>query len=121
MSKSENILAFEAALRESRELQEKFEAAKKRIADNKEASCDGEMLVKAAAEVGFTLTVAEIERSFAQNQELSDDELASVAGGFDWCWSDYDCVMFYYSNCYSNYISDPQPTDENSSKTQRSL
>ena len=49
MSKSENILAFEAALKENKELFEKFTAAKKRIAENKEAASDGELLVKAAA------------------------------------------------------------------------
>ena len=35
MSKSENILAFEAALQGSKELQEKFVAAQKRIFENK--------------------------------------------------------------------------------------
>ena len=40
MSKSENILAFEAALKESKELQEKFEVSRKRIIDNKEAVSD---------------------------------------------------------------------------------
>ena len=82
MSKSENILAFEAALKENKELREKYEAAQKRIIENKEAESDGEVLVKAAAEVGFTLTLEELERAMAQYQELNDEELEDVAGGW---------------------------------------
>ena len=81
MSKSENLLAFEAALKESRELQEAFETAKKRIAENKEAASDSEMLAKAAAEVGYTLSVAEIDRVLAEAQEISDEDLETVSGG----------------------------------------
>ena len=96
MSKSEKFLAFEAALKESKELQEKFEVAKKRIADNKEASCDGELIIKSAAEIGFTLTMEEMERAVAQMQELSDEELKQVVGGRGidpdtWCWFSYYC------------------------------
>lgn len=121
MSKSENILAFEAALKESKELREKYEAALKRIAESKEASCDGEVMTKAAAEVGFTLSMAELERAMAQAQELSEEDLAQVSGGAnekeEWvwcldifycfaalvhgdgdsgaaCWSDYHCIWF---------------------------
>ena len=112
MSKSEKLLAFEAALQESKELQEKFAAAQKRIIENKAASSDGEVLVKAAAEVGYTISVAEVERAFAQNQELSDEELGQVAGGLDYsCLGVYCCfVVLVHENsgidgyaCYSNY------------------
>ena len=120
MSKSENILAFEAALKENKDLREQYEAALKRIAENKEAASDGEVLAKAAAEVGFTLTMAELERAMAQAQKLDDEDLAQVSGGTDeeewiWCldiwycfaalihgdgdtgaacWSDYHCMFF---------------------------
>ena len=112
MSKSENIKALEAALQESKELQENFETAAKRIMENKEASCDGELLVKAAAEVGYTLNVAELERAFAQIQELSDEELGQISGGLDYsCLGVYCCfVVLIHENsgidgyaCYSNY------------------
>ena len=100
MSKSETLMAFEAALKESKELQEKFVAAQKRIVEKNEASSEGELLVKAAAEVGFTLTMAEIERAFAENQELSDEELDNVAGGASnatgLCWKDYACSFVYH-------------------------
>ena len=94
MSKSENIKAFEAALKENKELQEKFAAAQKRIMENKEASSNGEVLVKAAAEIGYTLTMAELERAFAQIQELNDEELGQVAGGLDYsCLGVYCCFV----------------------------
>ena len=131
MSKSENILAFEAALKESKELQEKYAAAQKRISEAKEASSDGELIVKAAAEIGFTLTVAELERALAQVEELNEEELGNVSGGaataealclYDYycytaymhdndgkkdrpCWSDYYCVAISnYEEGYESYI-----------------
>ena len=91
MSKSETLLAFEAALKNSKELQEKFAAAMKRIAENKEAASDAELLVKAAAEVGFTLNTAEMERLIAQMQEISDEDLSKVAGE-NWS-SDYSLYL----------------------------
>ena len=103
MSQFENIVAFEAALKESKELQEKFEAAKKRIVENKEAANDVEMVVKAAAEVGFTLTVAETERSIVAAQEINDEELANVSGGSDYgsenggCVFNHSCLFFFCS------------------------
>ena len=81
MGKFENILTFEAALQGSKELQEKFASAKARIAESGEAASDAELLVKAAAEVGYTLTVEELERAIAQAQEVNEEELAKVAGG----------------------------------------
>ena len=92
------MLAFEAALKENKELQDKFAAAKKRIVENKEAEDNAEALVKAAAEIGFTLTVAEVERAIAEAQELSDEDLAKVAGGSsekpdEWCMADYYCIL----------------------------
>ena len=115
MSKSENILAFEAALNENAELREKFTAAEKRIYSNKEAENLGELLVKSAAEVGYTLSVTELERAFAQAQELSEEELDKVAGGTekndDWCVFSYHCFAFFLhtddgsttANCWKDY------------------
>ena len=115
MSKSENMLAFETALKENKELQEKFIATQKRIIENKEAANDGELLLKAAAEVGYPLTMAELERAFAQAQELSEEELDKVAGGTekndDWCIVTHHCFAFFLhtddgsttANCWKDY------------------
>lgn len=111
MSKSENILAFEAALTENTELKAKYDAALKRIVENKEAANDGEALVKAAAEVGFTLTMAELERSMAQNQALSDEDLSQVAGAGD--STDTPCLVDYSrddANCNERNIQLPNNT-----------
>ena len=107
MSKSENMIAFELALKERKELREKFVAAQKRIAENKEASNDVELLVKAAAEVGYTLTVVEIERAIAQAQEINDEDLAKVAGG-NWINADtsqslpFTCAQIVVGNDSTN-------------------
>lgn len=83
MSKSKNLEAFEAALKESRELQEKFAVAQKRIFENNEVNGNAEAVVKAASEIGFTLTVAEVERSIAEMQELNEEDLEKIAGGVE--------------------------------------
>lgn len=93
MGKFENILTFEAALQQSKELQEKFASAKARIAESGEAASDAELLVKAAAEVGYTLTVEELERAIAQAQEVNEEELAKVAGGIGDNANPDDAVM----------------------------
>ena len=114
MSKSENIKAFEAALKENKDLQDKFVAAKKRIVENKEAAGDIEMLVMAAAEVGFTLSAAEVERAIAENQELNDEELERVTGGciYCMCWMDYGCFLLYKtSRLPSNEEATPSTTE----------
>lgn len=117
MSKSENILAFEAAMRENEELLQKFVAAQKRIVENKEAANDGELMVKAAAEVGFTLTIEELERFMAQSQEVDEEELATISGGSETeqrdgeCWKDYYCHWILkftnddetYHACFHDY------------------
>ena len=79
MSKSENIKAFEAALKDNKDLQEKYEAALKRIVENKEATGDGETLAKAAAEVGFSLTMADLERKQAETVEISSSKNSSIS------------------------------------------
>ena len=115
MRKSETLKAFETALNESKELQENFVAAQKRIVENDAASSDGELLVKAAAEVGYTLTMAELERVMAQSQELSDEELNRVVGGADknddWCLFNHHCFATLRhtddgsttATCWKNY------------------
>ena len=105
-SKSENMIAFELALKERKELREKFVAAQKRIAENKEASNDVELLVKAAAEVGYTLTVVEIERAIAEAQEISDEDMAKVAGGN---WVAADSEMFMPLTCVEVVVGNDAP------------
>ena len=115
MNKSENIKAFDAALKENKELLDKFNAAAKRIMENKEAESDAGLIVKAAAEIGFTLTEAEIERQMANTQEIGDEELANVAGGnndsntfeveYTWCWLNVGCYYISRTDiCTENFF-----------------
>lgn len=81
MSKSEEIIKFETALRASEEMRKKYEEACERIARETEGQSEGEVMSKAAAELGYTVSAADIERSMADSQELDLDELEKVAGG----------------------------------------
>ena len=81
MSKSEEILRLERDMYEQPELREKLEAECKRIAEAGEAKSDGEVMVRAAAVLGYTITLEELERSAADRQELDPDELEDAAGG----------------------------------------
>ena len=121
MSRFEEIKRFDAALNASEELRRDFEGACARIAKEGEARSDSEIMAKAAGELGFNISAADLERSAAELQELDLDELENVAGGTDdgkdtfcitaWycftaalhtdtqskdvsCWSDYKCVIW---------------------------
>ena len=82
MSKSEELLRLERDLNEQPELQEKIDTEIRRIAEAGEAECDGEAMAKAAAALGYTITLEELERAAADLEKLDDDEL-DAAGGMD--------------------------------------
>ncbi len=81
IERNENIIKFEKALSVDENLRNKYEAALKKIADEKLAESDGEAMVKAAKELGYEISIDEMERSFAAIQELDDEELSDAAGG----------------------------------------
>ena len=92
MQKSDELLRFEADINADGKLRESFDAAIKRIAGAGETTNDGDAMVKAAAELGYDLSLNELERLYAESQELSDEELGAVAGGrADSCMTDYYC------------------------------
>ena len=99
----ENITAFENAMNESAELREKFAAATKRICENKEAANVGDLLSKAASEVGFKLSAADIDQAYAQSRELSDDELDNVAGDNDLEYYKSQKVTFSIPEVYETF------------------
>ena len=80
MSKSEEMLRLERDLNEQAELKAKLEAEMKRIAEAGEAACDGEAMVKAAAALGYAVTMEELDRSTADLEKLDDDELDAAGG-----------------------------------------
>ena len=103
MGKSEEMLRMERDMNEQPELKEKLDAEFKRIAEAGEAQCDGEVMVKAAAVLGYSITLEELERATAAVQELDTDEMIAVAGGVFgndgadekgheiWCLSAWHC------------------------------
>ena len=80
IEKSKNIQKFEEALSADENLREKYEAALKKIVDEKLAESDGEAMVKAAKELGFEINIGEMEQAFAAVQELDDEELENAGG-----------------------------------------
>ena len=99
MPKSDEMLRFEADLTADGKLRESFDAAVKRIAEAGEATSDGDALVKAAAELGYNLSMGELERLYADSQELSDEELDAISGGRDCiCLADYYCFTLLRHN-----------------------
>ena len=98
MSKSEEMKRLEAAMASDKELREKFSKTVDRIAGEKTVQNDGDLFAKAAQEIGFNITAADFERLDAENEEVSTDELESVAGGVDndnWCLKNYECYAVY--------------------------
>lgn len=65
---TENLKKFLEEVSKDKELAEKISAEK-----------DVSVIIETAKEMGFTLT----EEDFAENHELADDDLDSVAGGSD--------------------------------------
>ena len=92
MPKSDELLRFEADINADGKLRESFDAAVKRIVEADGVTSDGDAMVKAAAELGYDLSMGELERLYAESQELSDDELDAIAGGrANSCMTDYYC------------------------------
>ena len=81
MNKTPEMMRMETDLAASETLREKYEATMKRIAEAGEAKSDGEVFEKAAAELGYQVTAAELERLSAENEEISPDEMKQAAGG----------------------------------------
>jgi len=101
MSKTPEMMRMEADLAASEALREKFDAAMKRIAEAGEAQSDGEAFEKAAAELGYQITAAELERLSAENEEISPDEMEQAAGGFGTHDSDtHDDFCFVAWHCF---------------------
>lgn len=122
MKKSEEMLRMERDLNAQPELQKKLEAECKRITEAGEAQSDGDVMVQAAAALGYTITLEELERAAASVQELDPDELDAAGGmklayitdehGHDgWCWAAWHCygILRHTSSttprlaCWSNF------------------
>lgn len=86
------LKAFEEALKADEALLARFEEALKGVT---EAANDGEAVQKAAAQLGYELSMEDLEQAWAASQELDPTELEAVAGGqnehSDWCIGSWFC------------------------------
>ena len=98
MEKSTEMLRMEKDLNASEELREKFNSEMERIAKSGEAKSDEEVMVKAAAALGYQISLSELEQAQAEMQELDLEEMDAVAGGANdgkghstWCVAVWHC------------------------------
>lgn len=100
MTKSEEMNRLEAAMASDKELYKKFYETVDRIATENDPQSDGELFAAAAAELGYNITAADFERLYADQEEISPEELEQAAGGAagddnDSCWKDYLCSLMW--------------------------
>ena len=107
---TENLRKIEAALRGDKALAEEFKAELKRLVEEKSIANKGEAAVKAAQEVGFDVTLADLEKVKAAAQELDPEEMSKVAGGGnDFAPAEETGTCFVN---YNNFLTGPTDTDE---------
>ena len=110
--KSSELLRMERDMSEHPELREELDAEIKRIAGAGEAASDGEALVKAAAALGYTVTVEELERTAADLEKLDDNELDAAAGGKDLNYNDVEKDEKYARETCGHYYRADRSKDE---------
>lgn len=95
MKKSDELKRFETDLRMDPELNQRMDAACKRIMEEGRAQSDAELIVKAAEELGYAITAGDLERDAAAKREFDPDELAAASGGeaHGECISDWRCML----------------------------
>ena len=119
----EKMKELESRLAADKALAEKYQEALK-TAGEKGAKSDSEAISAAAAAIGIQITPEEVERSFAEGQNLSEDELKAFTGGCDngavpndeyghdgWCVAGWHCLTAFLHTeseeqgvaCWSDY------------------
>ena len=99
----ENLKKIEEALRGDRALAEKFKVELKRLIEEKSVANKDEALVKAAQEVGFEVSLADLDKAKAAVQELDPEEMSKVAGGED---DKPFAPAEEVGNCFINYLGE---------------
>ena len=77
----EELKRFENELKNNEELREKLNTVIRRIVDEGKYGSDGEVMVAAAKELGFEITIASLEQARAEAEELDLEALKAVSGG----------------------------------------
>ncbi len=120
MANENNLKRFMADLEASEELRQKLDETVERIVKTETFASDGELMMAAAAELGYEISAADFERTAAEAEDLDDAELEGVAGGWnglldlredehghdEWClfvWHCYTAVL--HTESYVSYVS----------------
>lgn len=91
MSEKKDYKSFSEALHADEEFRKKFDETCNRIVVDNNPKSEAEVLVEAAKELGYEVSLEEFERSIAELE--NDDDLEKVSGG-----KVYECDKLYY--CY---------------------
>ena len=102
MGEFKDYKQFDIDMDASQELVEQYNEILHRIAVDETAESDADAVIKAAKELGYTITAADLERAMARNEKMDLEELESVSGGSDLCWKDYSCVVAYHTSTVDN-------------------
>ncbi|MDO4539093.1 MAG: hypothetical protein Q4B54_13095 [Coriobacteriales bacterium] len=102
MSDLSELSRLEDDLEKDEGLRKKLDEAARRIAEEGKAGSDVEAISAAAAELGYDVSVADLERASAEGADVDDAELELVAGGFGtkedeyghdvWCFTAWHCT-----------------------------
>ena len=82
MENREELKRFQEDMKADRELYRKLEEIGRRMLKDGCKESGNELMAKAAKELGYSITAAELERAEAAAEELDDDQLDGVSGGF---------------------------------------
>ncbi len=104
MKMNEEFRRFEEDLKKDPELRKKYDEAIQNL-DISQLKSDGEIIARAASQLGYDISVAELERAHAAMQEVDPDEMEHITGGADnplykpmegdLCLVDYNCIGCY--------------------------
>ena len=81
MENREELKRFLADIQADRALYLKVEDLGRRMVEAGSDESNSELVANAAAELGYSITAAELERATAAAEELDDDQLEEVSGG----------------------------------------
>ena len=81
MENREELKRFQEDMRADRELYRKLEEIGRRMMIDGSKKSGNELMAKAAKELGYSVTAAELERAEAAAEELDDNQLEAVSGG----------------------------------------
>lgn len=81
MENREELKRFQADMTTDRELYRKLEEIGRRMLKDGSKESGNELMAKAAKELGYSVTAAELERAEAAAEEVDDNQLEGVCGG----------------------------------------